>query len=364
VIQGKRVVNFGSDSFLGLDQDPRVLAALHRGIDEWGSHSGASRTFAGIRSNTDAEDNIASWLGTEAAMIFPSVTLANLGAIPALAGKPDFIASDAYAHNSIQEAVRLANGCGVRSAVFAHDEVNDLVRVLCAARPYRSALVAVDGVYSMSGSLPPLKELDAVCREHDAILYVDDAHGTGVMGPNGIGVVRDALGNYDNTMVVGSLSKAFSCMGGFIGGTAAIIRQLKIRANTYTFGGPVAPCYFEAINTVLQILQSSEYELIVGRLRNNLHAFVNGAANLGFHILGGLTPIVSLLIGDEVDTLLAGKFVFDRGYYVQSVTFPAVPYHAGVLRVQINANHKPKQVLGLLEVLAELRAVHQSRQAA
>ncbi|MFL5327886.1 MAG: aminotransferase class I/II-fold pyridoxal phosphate-dependent enzyme [Gemmataceae bacterium] len=363
-IQGDRVINFGSDSFLGLDRDPRVIAALHRGVDTWGSHSGASRAFAGVKTNTEAEERIAQWLGTEAAVIFPSVTLANLGAIPGLVDKRDFIAVDEHAHNSIQDGVRLAKGAGVRAGTFAHDDVADLERLLKESRPYRYAMVAVDGVYSMSGTLPPLREIDAVCRENNAILYVDDAHGTGVMGPEGIGVVRELLGSYDNTLVIGSLSKGFSCMGGFVGGTAAMVRQLKIRANTFIFGGPVAPCYCDAIITVLDILESAEYETLIGKLHANLKHLVDGASGLGYHVLGGLTPIVSLVIGDEEDTLLAGKFLFDRGYYVQSVTFPAVPYHAGVLRVQINANHETTQISGLLGALKELAQLGQVRRAA
>src|SRR4029077_7475775 len=124
------------------------------------------------------------------------------------------------------------------------------------------ALVAIDGVYSMSGALPPLAELDAVCRRHEAVLYIDDAHATGVLGKHGRGTVWDALGTYENTFVVGSLSKAFSCMGGFIGCTQEFQRLRKMRSNTFIFGGPVPPPYLEAILAVLAILNSGEYDLL------------------------------------------------------------------------------------------------------
>jgi len=355
VIDGQRVVNFGSDSFLGLDRDPRVQEAIRHGVDTWGTHNGASRAFVSVQANIEAEEKIADWLGTEAALIYPSVTLANLGAIPGVVGKADFIAVDEYAHNSIHDGVRLAKGGGVRSATFSHSDPADLARVLHANRPYRYALVGVDGVYSMSGVLPPLADLAAVCRANNAVFYVDDAHGTGVLGPHGIGTVRDALGSYDNTLVVGSLSKAFSCLGGFIGCPAELQKQLKIHSNTYIFGGPVPPPYLEAICTVIDILQSGEYDRLIARLRRNLRQFVDGAVQLGLAVLGGLTPITSVLVGDEASTLKAGKFIFDRGYYVQSVIFPAVPYHAGMLRVQINSNHTTEQVNGLLDAFAELR---------
>jgi 7-keto-8-aminopelargonate synthetase-like enzyme len=210
----------------------------------------------------------------------------------------------------------------------------------------------------MSGALPPLKQLDAVCRRHNAVLYVDDAHGTGVLGRKGRGTVLDALGNYDNALVIGSLSKAFSALGGFVGCSAEMKRLLKMRSNTYIFGGPVAPPYLEAVCTVCDILTSDEYELLAARLRRNLQQLTRGLVNLGLAVLGGETPIVSVLVGDEAETLRAGSFLFDRGFYVQSVTFPAVPYHAGVLRIQVNANHRTESIDGLVKSIA---ALHRAR---
>jgi glycine C-acetyltransferase len=218
-------------------------------------------------------------------------------------------------------------------------------------------VVALDGVYSMSGALPPLAELNEVARRHNAVLYVDDAHGTGVLGTQGRGTVLDALGSYDNAFVVGSLSKGFSCAGGFVGCGKDFKQLLKMRSNTYIFGGPVTPPYLEAICTVCEILMSGEFRLLHARLQRNVRHLTGGAERLGLAVLGGETPIVSVLVGDEADTLKAGAFLFDRGYYVQSVCFPAVPYHAGVLRIQVNANHRRESIDGLLGALAELKTV-------
>ncbi|HYT90947.1 MAG TPA: pyridoxal phosphate-dependent aminotransferase family protein [Gemmataceae bacterium] len=357
VVAGHRVVNFGCDSFLGLDQDPRVKEALVRGIEKWGSHNGASRAFASVRANVEAEEKLAAWLGTEAALIYPSVTLANMGAVPGLVARRDLLVVDEQAHNSIQEGARIAKANGVPVLAFAHCNPHDLEQVLTAAGEYRSALVAIDGVYSMSGALPPLAELNEVCKQHNAVLYVDDAHGTGVLGRQGRGTVLDALGNYDNAFVIGSLSKAFSCMGGFIGCTEQFKMLLKMRSNTYIFGGPVAPPYLEAVCAVCDILASPEYELLSARLKANLKRLTDGAARLGLAVLGGETPIISILVGDESNTLHAGHLLYEAGYYVQSVTFPAVPYHAGVLRIQVNANHLPESIDGLIKALANLQRV-------
>lgn len=353
-VEGQRIVNFGSDSFLGLDQDPRVKEAVIRGTQRWGTHNGASRAFASVRANIVAEEKLAAWLGTEAALIYPSVTLANMGAIPGLVGKQDLLVVDEHAHNSIQEGARIAKANGTPVLTFGHCDPAALEKILSASK-YRIAVVAIDGVYSMTGALPPLAELNEVAKTRNAVLYVDDAHGTGIMGRQGRGTVLDALGNYDNTLVIGSLSKAFSCLGGFIGCSAQIKLLLKMRSNTYIFGGPVPPPYLEAVCTVCDILNSGEYELIMGRLHSNLRRLVGGLRRLRLAILGGETPIVSVLVGDEAATLGAGQFLFERGFYVQSVTFPAVPYHAGVLRIQVNANHLPESVDRLVEAFAALK---------
>lgn len=355
VVGGRRVTNFGSDSFLGLDEDPRLRQAVSRGVERWGTHNGASRAFASIRANELAEEKLAGWLGTEATLIYPSVTLANLGAIPGLVGRRDLLVVDEQAHNSVREGARIARANGTRVEYFSHCNPIALEQILTTAQPYRVAVVAMDGVYSMSGALPPLAELNAVALQHNAVLYVDDAHGTGVLGRQGRGTVLDALGSYDNTLVVGSLSKAFSCAGAFLGCSNRFKKLLKIRSSTYIFGGPVPPPYLEAICTACDILASPEYDRLIGQLRRNLQRLTEGVRSLGLVLLGSQTPIVSILVGDEETTLRAGHFLFERGFYVQSVVFPAVPYHAGVLRIQVNANHLPESIEGLLEALAELK---------
>jgi 7-keto-8-aminopelargonate synthetase-like enzyme len=354
VVLGRRVVNFGSDSFLGLDRDPRVHEAIRRGLARWGTHNGASRAFLSVRANIEAERRLADWLGVESVLIFPSVMLANLGAIPGLTGRQDAIALDEQAHTSMQEAAKIARAGGTKVAVFAHSDPIALQRTLADLRPYRSALVCIDGVYSMSGKIPPMAELNDVARAGDAVLYIDDAHGTGVLGEQGRGTVLEALGTYDNTFVVGSLSKAFSLAGGFIGCPEPFQRLLKIRSSPYVFGGPVVPCFLEAVATVIGILRSGEYRKLRARLDAAIGHLTRELGKLGLIVMGGVTPIISVLIGDEADTLRAGKFLFDRGYYVQSVLFPAVPYHAGVLRVQCNANHEDAAIEGLIDAFAAL----------
>ncbi len=264
VVQGRRVTNFGSDSFLGLDRDPRVIQAIHRGLDRWGSHNGTSRAFSSVRSNLEAEQRLAAWLGVESTLIYPSVTLANHGAVPGLVGRKDVVVMDELAHNSMRDGARLAQAGGARIATFAHNSPEDLVRTLQKLKPYRLALICIDGVYSMSGAIPPMKVFNEIAFAADGVLYIDDAHGTGVLGEHGRGTVLEALGSYENTFIVGSLSKAFSCAGGFIGCSSRFQKLLKMRSNTYVFGGPVVPAYLEGICVVVDILQSPEYPPLCG----------------------------------------------------------------------------------------------------
>lgn len=354
-VNGHQVINFGSDSFLGLDQDPRVQEAVCRGVRKWGTHNGASRAFASVRANEVAEAKLADWLRVDDVLIYPSVTLANMGAIPGLVSRRDLLVVDEHAHNSIQEGAKIAQGNGAMVAAFQHCDPDDLERVLASSPLYRVAVVAIDGVYSMTGELPPLAQLDEVCRRHNAVLYVDDAHATAVLGRQGRGTVLDALGSYDNTLVVGSLSKAFSCFGGFVGCPKGFKLLLKIRSNTFIFGGPVPPPYLEALCTVCDILNSAEYEVLQDRLQRNVRHVRAGTTKLGLTVLGGEHPIISVLVGDEDATFRAGRFLFEEGFYVQSVTFPAVPYHAGVLRIQVNSNHTPEAIDGLVQAFASLQ---------
>jgi 7-keto-8-aminopelargonate synthetase-like enzyme len=356
-IAGKWVTNFGSDSFLGLDQHPRLHEAIAKGLRDWGTHNGSSRAFSSVQPQVLAEAKIAAWLGTEASLIYPSVTLTNIGAIPGLCTRQDVAVADQHAHNSIDDGLKQAKGRGVRTAKFAHNDPVDLERVLRGLRPYRFALVAVDGVYSMSGALPPLAEFRRVCVEHDAILYVDDAHGTGVLGEHGRGTVLGSLGDYDNTLVVGSLSKALSALGGFVACSRRAVEVLKLRSNPLIFGGPVPPPYLEAVCAAVDILTSAEYPPLRAKLDANVRRLTSGARRLDLAVLGSLVPIVSILVGTEDATLRAGKFLFDQGFYVQSVIFPAVPHGAGVLRIQVNANHDTAQIDELLEALGELKGM-------
>ena len=355
-VQGRTVYNFASDSFLGLDRDLRVQQAIIDGVRRWGTHSGASRAFYSAEVNEEAERRLAGWLGVESVLIFPSVTLANMGLLPGLAQRGDLLAVDRLSHNSIHEGAKIARANGADVQVF-HPCTPEVLREALGAGQYERRIVAVDGVYSMQGTTPPLRELDQVTRAAGGVLYVDDAHGTGLFGEHGRGTAARELGGLRNVIMAGSLSKAFSCLGAFVTCTGDLKQLFKMASSTYGFGGPVPPPYLEAVCVVCDILMSAEYEAIVARLRQNVRLLVDGLRAMDFVVLGSESPIVAVLVNDRTRALQAGKWLFDHGFYVQSVTYPAVAVDAAVLRIQVNANHARQAVQELLDAMARMRKI-------
>lgn len=351
---GQEVVNFGSDSFLGYDRNEQVQAAIVDGMNEWGTHNGSSRAFGNIALCEEAERRLARWMGVEDTLIYPSVTLANIGLLPGLVGKRDLLVLDRKSHDSLHQSAMIAKGNGAKVVLMdpcTADALEEILRV----EDYDGCVVAVDGIYSMTGELAPLAELDEVTRAHGGILYVDDAHGTGLVGPKGRGAASMLLESIDNALVVGSLSKAFSCLGAFVTCDTRLKRILKIRSSTFIFGGPVPPPYLAAICKVCDILESPEHDEHLHKLRQMIRQLTDGIRSLGLKFSGGEAAIIAVTIGDIEQTFKAGKVLFDRGYYVQSATYPAVPIMGGVLRIQVNANHSPEDIAGLLKGLAAVK---------
>lgn len=353
-VGGRQLYSFGSDSFLGLDRDRRVQQALINAVRPFGTHNGASRMFSTVELCEEAERRLAKWLGVEDTLIFASVTLANAGLIPAIAGEGDLLVVDRVSHESIHQAAKIAAGNG---AVYKqlHPCRGETLAAVLEKERCRGIVVAVDGVNSMSGTILPLRELDEVTRRYGGILYVDDAHGTGVVGPRGRGAAAKVLGSLDEVLMVGSLSKAFSCMGSFVTCAPALKQVLKMKSSTFIFGGPVPPPYLAAICAVCDIIDSPEYDDLLGRLHSLIGRLTGGIRAIGLNALGNESPIVSVVVGEIERTLEAGKWLFDRGFYVQSATFPAVPINGGLLRIQVNANHPVEAIDGLLGALAEMK---------
>lgn len=353
----RQVWNFGSDSFLGLDRHPRVQEAVAEALPRWGTHNGASRAFSSPVLNEEAERKLARWLQVPDTLLFPSVTLANAGLLPAVAGPGTLLLVDRFAHDSVQQGAKLAaaHGADLRTVHLARP---DRLRALLAGARPEDCIVATDGLYSMTGAQPPLGELDRIARQFGAILYVDDAHGSGVVGPSGRGAACAALGKLDDIVLVGSLSKAFSCLGAFVTCDPDLKMMMKIRSGPFVFGGPIPPPYLAGLLAATDIVASEEGDALRARLRALVGKLRRGVRELGLTLTGdGESPIVSILVGDMEDVLEVGKWLFDRGLYVQSAHYPAVPMRRSCLRILVNANHPAEAIDALLNALAELRHV-------
>ncbi len=355
-VGSRQLWNFGSDSFLGLDRDRRVQAAIADALPRWGTHNGASRAFSSVALCEQAERRLARWLGVADTLIFPSVTLANIGLLPALAGAGTLLAVDRRAHQSVQQGATLAaaNHGVVRREL--HPCTGAALRELLHAEAPPTCLVATDGVYSMAGTSPPLADLDRAARDHGGTLYVDDAHGAGVFGPRGRGAAAAALPSLRSAVVVGSLSKAFSALGAFVTCDAELKLYLQMRASTVIFGGPVPPPYLAGICAACDIIDSPEGDALRARLRRLTARLVNGIRELGLAVEGGgESPIVSVRAGAIANVRQAGRWLFDRGFHVQSAHYPAVSPRGSLLRIQVNANHPDEAIDALLNALADLR---------
>ena len=308
-VGGRQLYSFGSDSFLGLDRDPRVQQALIQAVRPWGTHNGASRMFSTVELCEEAERRLAKWLGVEDTLIFASVTLANAGLIPAVAGEGDLLVVDRLSHDSIHQAAKIAAENGAIYKQLHPCRRETLAGILTKER-YRGCVVAVDGVNSMSGTIPPLKELDEVTRGFGGILYVDDAHGTGVVGPRGRGAAAKVLGSLDDVLMVGSLSKAFSCMGAFVTCTTTLKQVLKMKSNTFIFGGPVPPPYLAAICAVCDIIDAPEYDELLGRLHMRRIQNLPGSKELFVGLAWAVTTaLVPALAGGVLSQLWQGAAV-------------------------------------------------------
>ncbi len=351
----KNVINFGSDSFLGLDRDERIQSAIRDALPRWGSHNGASRAFWSVALCTEVEHRLAKWLGVPDTLLSTSVTLANVGLVPAVAGKGTLLVVDRLSHDSIQEGAKIAQANGAILRELSPCNAETLRTLVNKENDYKGLVVAVDGIYSMTGKIAPLAELEATTRELGGVLYVDDAHGTGVVGSRGRGAAHKVLGSLEHVLMVGSLSKAFSCMGAFITCDTELKRILKINSSTFIFGGPVPAPYLAGVLAACELLDSPEGEALLATLHRKIARLTQGLRELGFVVFGDAGAIVSILIGDIEKTFFAGKFLFDCGFYAQSATYPAVPITEGLLRIQVNANHRDEDIDRFLNAAADMR---------
>jgi len=340
-IEGRRVLNLCSNNYLGLCSDPRLRAKAKEYIDKYGVGPGAVRTIAGTMSiHIELEKKLAAFKGAEAAIVVQSGFCANLSAIPPLVGKDDLIFSDELNHASIIDGCRLSRAEIVR---YAHCDVKDLEAKLkeYAGRNCRK-LIVTDGVFSMDGDIAPLPEIVDLADKYGAMVMVDDAHGEGVLGRGGRGIV-DHFGLGDRVDVeVGTLSKAFGVVGGFVAGSASLVEYLRQKARPNLFSSALTVPDVAANIAAVDILEESDD--LVKKLWENGNYLKQCLKERGFDIGRSQTPITPIMVGDANKAKEFSLKLFDEGIFIQSIAYPTVPLGKARLRAMVSAAHSRKDL--------------------
>lgn len=350
VVDGRPVLAFCSNDYLGLAAHPEVLAAFIRGAQTYGVGSGAAHLVNGhSRAHHALEEALAEFTGRERALLFSTGYMANLGIAQALAGRGDAVFEDRLNHASLLDAGLLS---GARLQRYAHADPKALAARLAASKGARR-LVVTDGVFSMDGDIAPLAALSQSARAGGAWLMVDDAHGLGVVGPQGRGSVAAAgLGLDEVPVLVGTLGKAFGTFGAFVAGSEALIETLIQQARPYIYTTAMPPAVAEATRTALELVRGGDAR------REHLAALIarfrEGAAQLGLTVMPSSTPIQPLLVGEVGRALAWSRALEDAGFLVAAIRPPTVPEGTARLRITLSAAHEAEQVDRLLEALGGL----------
>ncbi len=349
-VDGRDLVDFCSNDYLGLARDPRVLAALREGAAD-GAGAGASHLVGGHGAQHAAlEAELADWLQAPRALLFGSGYLANLAVVQALLGAGDACVQDKLNHASLIDGARLA-GCALRR--YPHNDAAGAARQL-DAHPDGAALLASDGVFSMDGDVAPLRELAQVARAHQATLYIDDAHGVGVLGEAGRGSVDAAgLGSADVPLRLVTFGKALGGFGAAVVGDAELVGHLAETARPYIYTTALPPAQAAATRAAVRVARAGDD--IRERLHANIARLRAGARARGLDLMPSATAIQPLRVGSDADALALAAALERQGYWVVAIRPPTVPDGSARLRITLSAAHGDAQVDGLLDALARAR---------
>nr|MBN1229850.1 glycine C-acetyltransferase [Anaerolineae bacterium] len=335
VIDGRQVLNFCANNYLGLANHPAIRQAAIKAIEQYGVGPGAVRTIAGTMTlHVELEERLAKFKGVEAAITFQSGFNANTATIPALVGKGDVIFSDRLNHASIIDGCRLSRA---QIVAYEHNDPDDLRKKIAETPLEGKALIVSDGVFSMDGDIAPLPELYKVAEENDFLLMVDDAHGEGVLGRGGRGIV-DHFGLHGKVDIeVGTMSKAFGVMGGIVAGKRVIIDWLRQRGRPFLFSSAMTVPDAAACLAAVDVLESSTEQ--VDRLWSNADYFKKHMNALGFDTGATETPIVPVMLGEAPLAQQFSRELFEEGVFAMAIGFPTVPQGKARIRVMNTAAH-------------------------
>lgn len=349
LIEGRKNILLSSNHYLGFGTDEDAKRKAYEAINHFGIGSGGSRLTTGNSSlHEQLEEVIARFKGSECVLLFSSGYLANVGVISSVVGKGDVIFSDEYNHASIIDGCRLSKA---KTIIYSHCDMDSLERALQEEQTSGKKLIVTDGVFSMDGDIAPLPEIQSLARQYEALLMVDDAHGTGVLGKLGKGTAEH-FGIDDVDITVGTMSKAFGTEGGFVTGSSLLIEYLKNRARTFIFQTALSPGVVGATLAVLQKLM--EHPDIVRKLQRNAAYLREGLKEQGFDILEGESAIIPLIIGGAEETLQFSARLEDRGVFAPGIRPPTVPEGTSRIRITVMATHTQEQLDQAIDIFTEV----------
>lgn len=347
-VNGRQVLLLCSNDYLGLSSHPQMKAAAARAVQLWGTGSGASRLISGNSLLYDVlEHKLAAFKKTEAALVFSTGYMANQGLLTALAGSADAVYSDALNHASIIDACRLSRAA---VSVYPHCDMDALDRLLTKGSGFRRRIIVTDSVFSMDGDIAPLDQLYALAQTHDALLMVDDAHATGVLGETGTGALEHFnLQGCPDILVMGTLGKALGCFGAFVACTKASKDYFINRSRSLIYTTALPPAVLASAAEAVDILNREPER--VRRLQDNSVFLRTGLQQHGFDIPAGNTPIIALIAGAPETATALSERLFDEGFFIQAVRPPSVPEGSSRLRITVSSEHTPQQLSSAAEAV-------------
>lgn len=350
VIDGKEVINLSSNNYLGLTTHPRLRQAAIEAVEKYGAGSGAVRTIIGTMTlHQELEEKIAKFKHTEAALVFQSGFTTNTGVIPAVVGKGDVVISDELNHASIIDGCRLSRADIKR---YPHRDMDGLKKALEESQGYRRKLVITDGVFSMDGDIAPLPDIVELADRYGAMVMVDDAHASGVLGRNGRGTV-DHFGLHGRVDIqVGTLSKAIGVLGGYVAGPRVLRDWLIQRARPFLFSTSHPPAVTAACIAAFDVLL--EEPQLIDRLWENARYFKAGLKELGFNTGESETPITPVIVGEGALAMRFSDRLFEEGVFAQGIAYPTVPPEKSRVRTIVTATHTRADLDEALTIFARV----------
>lgn len=353
-VDGEDQIMIGSNNYLGLTHHPHVIESTIKAIEKFGTGCTGSRFLNGnLTLHEELEERLAKYLGHERALVFSTGMQTNLGAISAICGPKDCLIFDSENHASIVDASRLALGPTFK---YKHNNMDSLEQVLEEnISRFKNVWIVADGVFSMTGEVLKLPEVVELSKKYGAHIYLDDAHGIGVMGHKGCGTMNHFDVTKDVHLNMGTFSKSFASIGGVISGGSELIDYIKHTARSFMFSAAMPPSAVATVSACLDVIESDES--IHQRLWDNVQFMKEGFKSLGFYTYNSETPIIPIFIGDEMKSLQVTNFLKENGVFATPVLPPAVPKGEALIRTSYMASHRKEELAKVLEVFEKAKTV-------